>query len=110
MQDTFADTTIRQPDFIDEVQGTAVWIGEDAAVEVDLLLLDRVAGLAHNAGWHARTDATPEARGLIVARFAPDYVHPVWGHVDLKGSNAEASEAWRLMHDAVGAHCAWLEQ
>ena len=32
----FGDTMVRQPDFVDHVMQTAVWIGEDASVEVSL--------------------------------------------------------------------------
>lgn len=73
----FGDTEVRQPDMVDPVFGTAVWIGPDASVEVPFERLDDIARLARTAFATSRKD-TPEALGIRVVLHDPEFVHPAF--------------------------------
>ena len=104
MRTTFADTMVREPDFIDPVTQTACWIGDQGALEVPLSVLDETPRLAHNAGWFARSRIAPADHGISVVPFAPDFIHPTFGEIQLKGDPGVTRETlWRLLQDTVGA-------
>src|SRR6478735_4541979 len=90
----FGDTEVRQPDFIDFEFQTAVWIGEDASVEVPLSTCWRVAEFARQQGSFALRGLTPEGYGITVVTYAEGYVHPAFSaHQD--AAKAKVNTLWR---------------
>lgn len=98
----FGDCIVRQPDFIDEVFGTAVWIGEDAAVEVPLTEVFHAAQFARQYGLYARSGMTPEQMNVSVILHDENFVHPSFCMVR-DPQQAHLNTQWREIADVLDA-------
>jgi len=111
---TFGDIQVRQPDFIDATSPvciemkrgnwgdeapTAVWIGEDGAVEVPIVHVDMVARLARSAEFMARSGRSPQEFGIAVSLHDPEFVHPA---AKFWASGASAFTTWVEFAEIVG--------
>lgn len=100
---TFGDTEVRQPDFVDLITETAVWIGEDASVEVPLDLVERIAEYARQQDVYALRGVTPEGVGILVVTHSDEFVHPAFSaHRD--ATTAKIKTLWREIADVLDAH------
>lgn len=94
----------RQPDFADPESHTLVWIGDDGAVEIPWDQSHKVERLYENAGWYARVGMLPQALGITVERFAPDFIHPGTGFAEVKGETDFHHTLWRVFTDTLEAN------
>lgn len=94
----FGDAIVRQPDFVDQVADTAVWIGEDGAVEAPLTKINEIAQIARQCGVHARRHLTPQDMGVTLELHNPEYVHPAFAG----WSEQDVLSAWASFTEIVG--------
>lgn len=96
----FGDTMVRQPDFVDHVMQTAVWIGEDASVEVSLDAVRDLAQYARNHGHYALRGTTPEGFGIVVVTHQDGFVHPAFSAYG-DATKAHVNTLWREIEDVL---------
>jgi hypothetical protein len=87
------EVEVREPDFVDVANSTAVWIGADAAVELPTDLLADLPELMRRSGWLARTRRYPSECGVRVTPHNATYRHPA--------GQSLAYSAWRTVTDAL---------
>lgn len=99
----FGDTVVRQPDFVDFEFQTAVWIGEDASVEVSLDKVTQVAQYARQHGVYALRGINPADLGVVVVTHAEGFVHPAFSAYQ-DSTTAQVNTLWREIADVLDAH------
>lgn len=98
----FGDTVVRQPDFVDFEFQTAVWIGEDATVEVRLDKVTQVAMYARQHGVYALRGIDPSTLGVVVVTHREGFVHPAFSAYQ-DATKAQVNTLWREIADVLDA-------